>query len=98
MAEVIYLFTRSAAVGGPLVNGVVAMLFNSDDAVNTTDALRFAAAIEAANDQAASTASVPFYDNYFDTLTAITSASGELADPGDAFVIGSFDGAAKVEG
>jgi len=104
MTQTIFLVTRSAAIGGPLVNGVVAILINLLD--SSTDAEVIAAAIAQANRQAGDTGAKPFPvadddDNvsghYFDTVTVIAIGSAPLNASTDAIVIGSFDGAVEIE-
>lgn len=81
MAEALYLIKRDEAPGEKIIDGVFAVVINSDDA--GSDAQKRAEAIAQAN---AAGHALPA--NYFDNSTPIllSTASGELADDEDAYV------------
>jgi hypothetical protein len=92
MAEALYLITKSRLGGAEsFINGVNAVVANLSD--GDTAAQRKAAAAAAASSAMGAT----YPADYFDTEQVITTASGVLGDPGDAYVILPGEGVAKVK-
>lgn len=87
MAESVVLVTRAASAGEQLVNGVRAVLINSDD--GGTDAQKIIEAVAACNRAFPKDAagSDPFPAGYFDTVLEVGDlTSGPIPDDTDAIV------------
>ena len=87
MAEGLFLVRKTLSGGQQLINGVVAVLINDDDA--DTLALHITAAVAACNLAFPKDAdgSDPYPAGYFDTADEVSDLSaGILQDDGDAIV------------
>lgn len=92
MAEALYIITKSRKGGAEtFINGINCVVLNASDGAST--ATRLAAAATACT----ASQGVRFPATYFDAEQIITTASGELGDPGDAFVMLPDEGPAKVK-
>lgn len=95
MAEALYIHTKTRRGGAEtFINGINCVVSNQSDGATATE--RKAAAAAACT----ATEGVTFPSTYFDEEQVITTASGALGDPGDAYVIRPGEGVAKnkVEG